>query len=92
MKQFWLKPLAPLALGIAACAACCAAPIAAIVVGAGAASALTAILEPLAGVLLFGAAILTISIFVRRRRVVACAVNGACGCAPAAVEGNVRGT
>jgi len=83
--SFWSRPRGPLLLGLAACAVCCSAPLAAIAIGAGAASTLAAIAEPIAGVLLAGAAILAVAIYVRRRRVAAaasCATDGSCGCGP----------
>jgi hypothetical protein len=78
--SFWSRPRGPLLLGAAACAACCAAPLTAIAIGAGAASTLAAIAEPIAGALLAGAALLGIAIYVRRRRAQAAA--GSCGCGP----------
>jgi predicted secreted protein len=60
-------------------------PLAAIVVGAGAASTLAAIAEPIAGVLLASAAVLGIAIYARRRARAAAAVlatDGGCGCGP----------
>lgn len=84
--SFWSRPRGPLLLGAAACAACCVAPLTAIVVGAGAASTLAAIAEPIAGVLLASAAVLGIAIYVRRRHAhaaaAACAIDGGCGCGP----------
>lgn len=84
-NSFWSRPRGPLLLGLAACAACCAAPIAAIMIGAAAASTLAAIAEPVAGILLGGASVLAISIYVRRRLAAgsaACVVDGSCGCGP----------
>lgn len=83
--SFWSRPRGPLLLGVTACAACCAVPLTAIVVGAGAASTLAAIAEPIAGILLALAAILGIAIYARRRRAraaAACATDGSCGCGP----------
>jgi hypothetical protein len=84
--SFWSGPRGPVVLGAAACAACCVAPLTAIVVGAGAASTLAAIAEPIAGGLLAGAAVLGIGIYARRRRdraaAAACASDGGCGCGP----------
>lgn len=83
---FWSRPRGALLLGASACAACCAAPVVAIVIGAGAASTIAAIAEPLAGVLLATGAILGIAIYVRRRNAraaAACATDASCGCGPA---------
>lgn len=87
---FWSRPVAPLLLGIGACAACCAAPIAAIVIGAGAAGTIALVLEPLAGLLLVGTALAAGVVFIRRRRARAaaascetsgvCSVDRSCGC------------
>jgi len=80
--SFWSRPRGPLLLGATACAACCAAPLTAIVIGAGAASTLAAIAEPIAGILLAGATVLGITIYARRRSrapVAACATDGGCG-------------
>jgi hypothetical protein len=59
-------------------------------VGAGAASTLAAIAEPIAGVLLASAAVLGITIYARRRRAravaPACATDGGCGCGPSATR------
>lgn len=83
--SFWSRPRGPLLLGLAACAACCTAPLAAVVIGAGAASTLAAIAEPVAGLLLGTAAVLAIMLYVRRRRAAAaCATDGSCGCGPSA--------
>lgn len=89
---FWSRPIAPLLLGIGACAACCAAPIAAIVIGAGAAGTIAFVLEPLAGVLLALAAVMAGVVYVRRRRAHAtaascetsgaCSIDQSCGCGP----------
>jgi hypothetical protein len=84
-RSFWSRPRGPLLLGAAACAACCAAPLVAIVIGAGAASTITAIMEPIAGLLMAAGAVLAIALFVRYRRAraaAACAVDGSCGCGP----------
>lgn len=86
---FWSRPIAPVLLGIGACAACCAAPIGAIVLGAGAAGGIAAIFEPLAGVLLAGAVLLAGVLIWRRRRARAaasCAIDQSCGCGPAPID------
>ncbi len=60
-------------------------PLAAIAIGAGAASTIAAIAEPVAGVLLATGPILGIAIYVRRRNAraaAACATDGSCGCGP----------
>lgn len=88
MQSFWSRPRGALILGIAACAACCALPLAALVIGAGAASTLAAITEPIAGILLAAGALLAITLYVRHRRAraVACATDGSCGCGPVATK------
>jgi hypothetical protein len=81
-RGFWSRPRGPLLLGAVACAACCATPLVAIAIGAGAASTVAAIAEPIAGVLLATGALLGIVMYVRHRRTRA--VTGArCGCGPA---------
>lgn len=95
--SFWSRPIAPVLLGIGACAACCAAPIGAIVLGAGVAGGLAAVFEPLAGVLLAAAVLLGAAVIWRRRRASAaapaascgitgaCAIDRSCGCGPSPV-------
>lgn len=89
-QSFWSRPRGALLLGVAACAACCAPPIAALVIGAGAASTLAAIAEPLAGILMGAGALLGITLYVRHRRArttaAACATDGSCGCGPTATK------
>ena len=89
-QSFWSRPRGALFLGVAACAACCAPPIAALVIGAGAASTLAGIAEPLAGVLMAAGALLGITLYVRHRRAraaaAACATDGSCGCGPTATK------
>lgn len=56
-----------------------------VIIGAGAASTRAVLAEPIAGLLLKTAAVLTITILVRHRRAqaaVACATDGGCGCEP----------
>lgn len=77
--------LSPAVLGIVACAACCALPFAATALGAGAATALTALVEPVAAALLAGGFVIAGVAWVQRRREpgcgqAACAVDGSCGC------------
>lgn len=97
-RSFWSRPVAPVLLGIGACAACCAPPIAAILVGAGVAGTLGAVFEPLAGIMLAAAVILGGVLLWRRRRARAgvasascettgaCAIDRSCGCGPSPVD------
>lgn len=88
-RSFWSRPRGALLLGAAACAACCAAPLTALVIGAGAASTIGAIAEPVAGALFAVGALLGIAAYVRRRRGrvadTACAADGGCGCGSSAL-------
>lgn len=77
--SFWSRPRGPVLLGALACVACCAVPLSALVIGAGTASTLAAVAEPIAGVLVAAAATLGIVIYVRHRRARAAA---SCGCSP----------
>ncbi len=88
----WLQAAAPAILGVGACAACCAVPLVTLFVGAGAASTLAAVAEPIAGVLL-AASLLLGGVVLDRRRMLSrattcqtagtCATDRSCGCAPA---------
>lgn len=93
----WLPVVSPAVLGIGACAACCAVPLIAAVGGAGLASAVAAVAEPAAGVLLGTSLVVGGVMVVRQRRSAAsceatgaCSVDGGCGCGPALDEKTAR--
>jgi hypothetical protein len=93
----WLPVVSPAVLGIGACAACWAVPLIAAVGGAGLASAVAAVAEPAAGVLLASSLVVGGVMVVRRRQSAAscettgaCSVDGDCGCAPARDEETAR--
>jgi hypothetical protein len=93
----WLPVVSPAVLGIGACAACCAVPLIAAVGGAGLASAVAAVAEPAAGVLLATSLVVGGVMVVRQRQSAAscettgaCSVDGGCGCGPALDQKSAR--
>ena len=91
MDRTWKQIITPAALGIGACAACCAAPLLTLFVGAGAASSIAAVAEPVGGLLLASGFVIGGVVLVRRQRaraascsaVGSCATDRSCGCGPA---------
>jgi hypothetical protein len=75
LRSSWFGPRLALMLGALGCALCCGAPLVALVVGAGAASVIAGIAEPIAGALLAVAAVLGVARLIGRRR-----AGCACGC------------
>jgi hypothetical protein len=90
--ESWRRFLAPAALGAAACVACCAPPLVGLVLGAGAASALAAFVEPLAAILLASAALVVGLVLLRQRRQAALAAksDAGCGCQPQSDRSRAR--